>query len=105
MATTNAVCLLSLFPSFKCFLECYSATTELPRKDTTDLKIIGLFLSSFKFTTFIFLSQRHDYVIFRHAAKKLLDFLFSVSASVHSMRLALLCNRIFLLLRSKNYCS
>ena len=46
--------------------------------NTTDLKIIGLFLLSFKFTSFIFLSQRRDYVIFRHAAKKLLDFLFSV---------------------------
>ena len=32
-ATTNTVCLLSLFPSFKCFLECYLATTELPRKE------------------------------------------------------------------------
>ena len=30
---------LSLFASFNCFLECYSATTELPRKelDTTNL--------------------------------------------------------------------
>ena len=28
--------------------------------NTTDLKIIGLFLPSFKFTTFIFLSQRRD---------------------------------------------
>ena len=32
-------------------------------------------MSSFKFTTFIFLSQRRDYVIFRQAGMKLLDLL------------------------------